>query len=394
MQSYQGVALVCPVSLGYVKQSHHSAAWFIGSVLREMLNLSGLEKRAVDGLALSSFSLEPDSAIALTQHFNLEPRWIEQINLGGVSGLVALRRAARAVQAGDAEIVACIGGDTAHHRSFEHVAANFSAWSVDAVFPYGAGGPNMPFSLITEHYMRAYGAQREDFARICLDQRYNANHYDAAILGHKSLSLGEYLAARPISGPLHLFDCVMPCAGGEGFLMMSEDRARSLDLPYATILAADELHNAHSEDPVQTRGGWTKYIEAMYEMAALGPSDIDCLQTYDDYPVISMMQIEDLLFCPKGGGPKFVRETDMRFDGSGPQHNKLPHNTCGGQLSCGQAGSAAGFLGVTEALRQLTRAAPRHQVTDARVSLVSGYGMVNYDRGLCTAAAILMTGGA
>ena len=51
MQSYQGVALVCPVSLGYVKQSHHSAAWFIGSVLREMLNLSGLEKRAVDGLA-------------------------------------------------------------------------------------------------------------------------------------------------------------------------------------------------------------------------------------------------------------------------------------------------------------------------------------------------------
>ena len=130
----------------------------------------------------------------------------------------------------------------------------------------------MPFSLITEHYMRAYGAQREDFARICLDQRYNANHYDAAILGHKSLSLGEYLAARPISGPLHLFDCVMPCAGGEGFLMMSEDRARSLDLPYATILAADELHNAHSEDPVQTRGGWTKYIEAMYEMAALGPS--------------------------------------------------------------------------------------------------------------------------
>jgi len=392
MRDYSGVALVTPVSWGYAKQSPHGAAWFIGSVLRELIQRSGLQKSDIDGFAVSSFSLGVDSAIALTQHFGLSPRWIEQLNYGGVSGILAMRRAARAIQAGDAEVVACVGGDGAVHRAFEGTAANFSSFTIDASFPYGAGGPNAAFSLITQHYMDTFGATREDFARICLDQRYNANHYPPALLGHKKLDLGGYLAARPIAGPLHLFDCVMPCAGGEGFLMMSIDRAKSLGLSYATLMAADELHNAHPQDAIQYRGGWTHYIDAMYERAGIGPADVDCLQTYDDYPVISMMQLEDLGFCAKGDGPRFVHQVDMRFDHSGPQSRKLPHNTCGGQLSAGQAGSAAGFLGVVESLRQLTDSAGLNQIDKPQNSLVSGYGMINYDRGLCTAAALLGRG--
>lgn len=389
MMGYQGVALVTPVSWGYAKQSPHGAAWFIGSVLREMCKRAGIDKTQVDGFAVSSFSLGVDSAVALTQHLGIRPRWIEQANVGGVSGIVALRRAARAVQCGDADIVACIGGDGAAHRAFEATAANFSSWSIDASFPYGAGGPNAAFSLITSHYMAQFGARREDFARIAVDQRYNANFYPNALLGHKTLSEAQYLQARPIAGPLHLFDCVMPCAGGEGFMVMSEARARALNLPFAGILATDELHNAHAEDPVQYRGGWTEYIQDFYQRAGYGPEDMDFLQTYDDYPVISMMQMEDLGFCTKGDGKHFVQKTDMRFDHSGLPKHKLPHNTCGGQLSCGQAGSAAGFLGVTESIRQLTGQAGNHQVPDAHLGLVSGYGMVNYDRGLCSAAAML-----
>ena len=354
-----------------------------------MIRAAGINKVDIDGISVSSFSLGIDSAVALTQHFGLCVRWLEQANVGGVSGILAMRRAARAVQCGEAEIVACIGGDGAAHRSFEHTAAHFSNWSTDAAFPYGAAGPNGPFSLITAHYMERYQAQREDFARICLDQRYNANHFPGALLGHKTLSLSDYLSARPIAGPLHLFDCVMPCAGGEGFLVMSEERARQLKLPAVKILAADECHNAHADDPIQDRGGWTRYIHDLYNRAAVGPEEVDFLQTYDDYPVISMLQMEDLGFCSKGNAPEFVGRTDMRFDQSGPGMHKLPHNTSGGQLSCGQAGAAAGFLGVTESLRQLTGQSQKNQVPNARVGLVSGYGMVNYDRGVCTAAAML-----
>ncbi|MBT8447676.1 MAG: thiolase family protein, partial [Gammaproteobacteria bacterium] len=158
-------------------------------------------------------------------------------------------------------------------------------------------------------------------------------------------------------------------------------------LPFARVLAAGERHNAFFDDPIQYRGGWDSYRDTLYESAGLAPADIDVLQCYDDYPVVVMMQLEDLGFCAKGQAPALVRERALTFDGG-----DLPLNTSGGQLSAGQAGAAGGFINVAEALRQLTGAAGSRQVENARTALVSGYGMVNYDRCLCTAAAILEQG--
>ncbi len=190
--------------------------------------------------------------------------------------------------------------------------------------------------------------------------------------------------ARVVADPIHLLDCVMPCAGAEAFLVMSQDRARALNLPYVTIKGAVERHNAYPEDPIPTRGGWAMERDRLYGMASLSPADIDFVETYDDYPVISLMQLEDLGFLTKGDGARFLRETDLTV------HGDLPHNTCGGQLSAGQAGAAGGFIGTVEAIRQLTgQAFSGGAVDNARFGLVSGYGMVIYDRCLCTSAAIL-----
>jgi len=384
-KAYDGVAIVAPVTVPYSRFSDKGAAWFIGRALAALLQQSGLKKNAVDGLSVSSFTLAPDSVVSLTEHFGLCPRWLEQIPFGGASGVISLRRAARAIQAGDADVIACIGGDTSQADSFKDTVANFSNFSTDAVYPYGAPGPNGPFSLITQRYMDTFGATREDFGRIAVAQRYNANHNPNALLGHKPLSMDDYLQARPIAGPVHLYDCVMPCAGADAFLVTTIDRAKSLGLPYATLLAADERHNAFSEDPVQLRGGWALFRDSLYNRAGIGPADIDLLQTYDDYPVICMLQMEGLGFCDAGTAPEFVRNTPLTFDGGG-----LPHNTNGGQLSVGQAG--CGYLGVVETLKQITQSAGDHQVPDARIGMVSGYGMVNYDRGLCAAAAIMARG--
>lgn len=385
--SYDGVALVAPVTVPYVRFSDHGAQWYVGRALAELIRGAGIEKADIDGLAVSSFTLAPDSVITLTQYFSLTPRWIEQIPLGGASGVVALRRAARAIQAGDADIIACIGADTNKKEGFKELVENFSSFSAVASYPYGAAGPNGAFSLITQHYMDRFGAKREDFAAIALSQRHNAQSYEHALI-KKPLTLDDYMNARPIAGPLHMFDCVMPCAGAEAFLVMSVERAKSLGRPYVIIRAADELHNAYSdEDPVQFRAGWEKFAPGMYERAGLGPEDMDLLYTYDDYPVISMMQMEDLGFCKKGEAARFVTENRLTWDGG-----DLVHNSSGGQLSCGQAGSAAGYMGVVEAMRQLTDIALGQQVKDARRALVSGYGMINYDRGLCATATILERG--
>jgi acetyl-CoA acetyltransferase len=195
--------------------------------------------------------------------------------------------------------------------------------------------------------------------------------------------MAAYLAAPPIVAPIHKFDCVMPCAGAEAFLVMTEEHASDLGLKSARIMGAIERHNAYFDDPVAIRGGWAMDADALWTQAGIAPTDVDCLQTYDDYPVICAMQIEDLGFCAKGEAPAFLRGRDLTVTGD------FPHNSCGGQLSCGQAGAAGGFLPVVEALRQVTGQPLGAQVPDARIALASGYGMVTYDRCLATGAALL-----
>ncbi len=380
--SYDGVALCCPVTEPYVRRSEHGATWFLARTLRRLLDASGIAKADVDGLCVSSFTLHPDTAVALTQQVGLSPRMLEWLPMGGACGVIALRRAARAVQAGDADIVACVAGDTANETSFRDLLVNFSTAARDAVYPYGSGGPNASFALIADAYMRATGATREDFGRLAVAQRANARRNPLALL-RREMTLADFLAARPIAEPLHLFDCVMPCAGGDGFLVMTEARARALGLRYVRVLGAIERHNAFPDDPIQLRGGWAVDRDALWAQAGIGPDDVGIIETYDDYPVISMLQFEGLGYCPEGEAPDFIRRHDFTIEGD------RPHNTGGGQLSMGQAGAAGGYLGLVEAMRQLLGEANGRQVANARHALVSGFGMINYDRGLCSAAVVL-----
>ena len=381
-KGYEGVAVAVPVTVPYVRYSTHGAHAFIGQAVKALVDHSGINKEDIDGLTISSFSLQPDTAVGVTQHLGLSPRWLDHIPTGGASGVMALRRAARAVQSGDANVVACVAADTNHVDSFRLMLGGFSDFSRDATYPYGSGGPNALFAFITSAYMARTGATRADFGRLCVDQRVNALAAGSRMF-KKPLSLNDYLAARAIADPIHLFDCVMPCAGAEAFLVMGEQRAQDLGLAYASVRGSIERHNAFSTDPIMQRGGWQVDCEELYAMAACQPADIGFLQTYDDYPVIVLMQMEGLNFCGEGEAPAFLRSRSTAWNGD------FAHNTSGGQLSGGQAGCAGGLLGITEALRQITGAAQGRSVARPQLGMVSGYGMVTYDRCLCTGAVIL-----
>src|SRR6195256_3084579 len=246
-KSYDGVVACLPVTIPYRRYSPNSAHWGIGRALHALTKRAGLRPKDIDGLAVSSFTVGPDTAVGLTQHFGLSPRWLDHIPFGGASGIVALRRAARAVQAGDAEIVACVAGDTNHVDSFRKTLSTFSRFAQDAVYPYGSGGANASFALITKNYMNTYGAKREDFAKLCIAQRDNALSIPHAMMKRK-LTLDEYMSARPIADPIHLFDCVMPCAGAEAFLVCREDMAKSLGVSAIRVLSTIERHNAYQDD--------------------------------------------------------------------------------------------------------------------------------------------------
>src|SRR4029079_16360375 len=89
---YENVAVAVPVTVPYVRYSTHGAHWFVGRALDALVKQSGVPKDRLDGLTLSSFSLGPDTAVGITQHMGLSPRWLDHIPTRGASGVIALRR--------------------------------------------------------------------------------------------------------------------------------------------------------------------------------------------------------------------------------------------------------------------------------------------------------------
>ncbi|RMF70995.1 MAG: thiolase family protein [Alphaproteobacteria bacterium] len=381
--AFDRIAAAAPVTVGYERYSDHSAQSWLARTLKALCRAGGIAKADIDGLAVASFGLGQDAPLALVAELGLQLSWFAHLPVGGAAGVVALMEAAKAVASGQARIVACIAADTHHKGAFQDLVADFSWVWKDAVHPYGEAGPNALFAAITDIYMRRFGVDRADFGRLCVEQRAHAAANPHALL-RKPMALADYLNAPPVAGPLHLFDCVMPCAGGEGFLILSAEEAERRQLAFARPLGAAAFFGEIRRDE-PPMGQAFRHLANRLDRAGL-LDGIDLVQTYDDYPVMVFLQLEGFGFASQGEAARLIAEGATAIDGP------LAHNTSGGQLSCGQAGAAGGFLGMTEALRQLTGRPAGLSAGRRRRALVSGFGLVHHLGGLAHAAAVLAPG--
>ncbi len=382
-RGYEGVFVVGAGQTPYAKKTGKPVQRVLWEGADAALRSAGLAWKAVDGLAVTSFMLPPDNVTVIAEHFGLEPRWLFQGVYGGASGIIGMLHAARAIQAGDAEVVVCAAADVFDVSTHnDMIDRSFNAPLRDYMAPFGFGGANGMFALHTRLYMEKYGLRREDFGRLAIAQRANALRNPNALF-KTALTMDDYLGARPIAEPLRLYDCVLPCCGGDAVVLCGERTAARLSVPRVRILGGGERHNYPADEIYGLRAGWESYREAMYEQAGCGPADLDFAQLYDDYPVMEFLQLEGLGFCAKGEAAALVRE------GAGPLGSRLPINTGGGQLSAGQAGASGGMIGVFEAVTQLRGEAGARQVASCRRGLASGFGMVSFGRGLSTSAIVM-----
>ncbi len=382
-RKFDGVFVAGAGQTTYAKKTDKPVQRVLWEGADAALRSAGLGWKSVDGLAVTCFMLPPDNVTVVAEHFGIEPRWLFQGVYGGASGIIGMLQAARAIQAGDAEVVVCAAADVFDVSTHnEMIDRSFNAPLRDYMAPFGFGGANGMFALHTRLYMRKYGLEREDLGRLAIAQRANALLNPNALFKNP-LTMEDYLNARPIADPLRLFDCVLPCCGGDAVVLCSEKVAAKLKVPLVRILGGGERHNYPADDLYGLRAGWESYSDAMYEQAGYGPKDMHFAQLYDDYPVMEFLQLEGMQFCAKGGAAALVR------DQAGPIGSRLPINTGGGQLSAGQAGASGGMIGVFEAVTQLRGEAGDRQVKGCKRGVASGFGMISFGRGLSTSALVM-----
>lgn len=364
----------------YEKRASLPEFSYLADAARAALTSAGLRKIDIDGLAISSTTLQPDNAVTAAEYLGLTVSWAYVSTAGGAGALASVLNAVRAIEAGHATHVLCLAGCAQDSAFFKERIARFTGALSDYLTPHGCGGTNGLFGIIQRKHMEWYGTRREDLGRIAVDQRANASRNDRALL-RTPITIDEYLEAPLVADPLRLYDCVMPCSGAEAVLVGPLDRVRKDK--GVRILAGYERHNHPAGEIAPLRGGWELYRDALFDEAGVGPGDMGFVQAYDDYPIMVAIQLEDHGFCEKGGVGAFLAGHRMTWEGS------LPLNTGGGQLSCGQSGGGGGLIGLVEAVRQLRHEASGRQVAGAVHGLVSGYGMVSYGHGLSASSLIV-----
>jgi acetyl-CoA acetyltransferase len=273
-------------------------------------------------------------------------------------------------------VVVVMGADHQPPGDFADMNDHFNSVARQHLAPLPYGGPNALFAMVTQAHMRRHGLTRPDYGAVSIAQRAWAAGNPQAVY-RTPLTMEAYLAAPMVAPPLGRFDCV-PVVSGADAIVVTRDRPGGV-----RVRALQARHNADHQDGDGLVTGLRAVADELWAQAGCGPDAMDLAGVYDDYPVMVLVQLEDLGFT--GGDVK-------RFIADRLTTRHLPVNTSGGQLSAGQAGAAGGLHGLVEAVTQLRGRAGARQVPNARHALVSGYGMLEYRYCLCANAVVLERG--
>ena len=367
------VAIVGIGETAYTKASGRSAREIGAEAAERAIADCGLEPGDIDGLTYSAAFADFDVA-AFQDHFGTSHEMWSSPWGGGMSWAgTAPYLAAQAIAHGDARHVlnvfpvawasqrgAMTGGPGEVHAS-QSLKQNLEV-------PFGWFPQPVYFATIMRRHMIEFGTTEEQFGAVAVAARWNANENPDAVMHGKPMDLDDYAAAPMLADPLRLFDSCLISDGGAAYITTSLERARDLPQPPVVVQGVGEGISASGQHWSQ-QAPFTSTPQVFsappaFAMAGLRPRDVDVLAVYDPFTVVTIMQIEDMGFCPKGDGGRFVEEVSLWFNGEG-----LPCNTHGGLLSHAYV---LGIAHVVELVKQLRETAPA-QVYDCEVAAYGGY---------------------
>jgi acetyl-CoA acetyltransferase len=325
---------------------------------------AGIGVQEIDGIFTATLS-QFMPAMSVPEYLGIRPKVLDGTNIGGSSFVAQLVPAMLSIQAGLCDI-ACI----CYGSNQKSAGGKLMTLSEPMTFeaPYKPRNPIGAYAMATARHMHQYGTTRTHLAEVAVAARKWAQLNPDALM-RDDLSIEQVLAARMVSDPLSLLDCCLVTDGGGAIILVSAERARNMPKPPVYVLgaAAATTHRQISQMPDLTETGAVDSGRRAFDMAGLAPGDVDLVQLYDAFTINPILFLEDLGFCPKGEGGRFVEGGTLAPGG------RLPFNTNGGGLSCCHPGMYGVFL-LIEAVRQLRGEAGSRQVENAQIALVHGNG--------------------
>ena len=332
---------------------------------------AGLTKDDVDGYFCAG-DAPGMGPLSMVDYMNLRLRHVDATDVGGSSYLLHVSHAAQAIAEGKCKValITLAGRPRSEGSSGTIVrAGNPAQPELGFEYPYGLATVN-GYAMCAMRHMHQYGTTSEQLAWIKVAASHHAQHNPHAML-RDVVTVKEVLASPMVADPLHRLDCCVVSDGGGALLVVSPEVAKSLKRPLVKILGAGEAPKGQmggDVDLTYTGARWSG--PAAFAEAGVKPADIKYASIYDSFTITVLMQIEDLGFCEKGKGGKFVADGNL-ISGTG----KFPFNTDGGGLCNNHPANRGGITKVIEAVRQLRgEAHPAVQVKNCDIALAHGTG--------------------
>jgi acetyl-CoA C-acetyltransferase len=354
------------------KAADKSVAQLHAEVAIGALADAGLTKSDVDGYFCAG-DAPGTGPLSLVDYLNLKVRHLDSTDIGGASYLAHVAHAAEAIAVGRCNVALITLGGRPRSEGMATGTAprvrNPNEPDVQWEFPFGLTVANA-YAMAAMRHMYQFGTTSEQLAWIKVAASHHAQHNPHAML-RNVVTVEDVVNSPMVADPLHRLDCCVISDGGGALVVVRPEIARTLKRPLVKVVGAGEAskHQQGGEIDV-TYSGAVVSGPAAFAEAGIKPSDIKYASIYDSFTITVLIQIEDLGFCPKGQGGRFVSDGNL-IAGVG----RLPFNTDGGGLCNNHPANRGGMTKVIEAVRQLRgEAHPAVQVKNCDLALAHGTG--------------------
>jgi acetyl-CoA acetyltransferase len=359
-------AIVGAATFGLGEAQGFTATELAANASVAALAKAGLRPSDVDGL-FGCISDDMLSSLAVADYLGIQPNLSDNTRVGGSSFLLQVNMAALALDAGQCDVALIYYGSNQRTAAGKLVSVMRNSIYESAYKPVM---PIAAYALAAARHMHQFGTTREQLGAVAVAARQWAQLNPDAFM-REPLTLEAYLAARMVASPLSVRDCCLVTDGAGAIVMTRADRApdHAARPAYVLAAAAEISHREIAQMPDLTVTAARQTGKRAYAQSGYSPADIDVVQLYDAFTINTILFVEDLGFCPKGEGGRFVADGNIAPGG------KLPVNTNGGGLSCTHPGMY-GLFTLIEATEQIMGNAGARQRPSVELALAHGNGAV------------------